>query len=244
MARSWWTLRSLVSTQRSASPAMPVSSVALGRDAVDEPAVALQRVLAPVGLVAADQHLVAGVHVDAPAGGARPRPGRGAPPARSLENARLRTSTTAANRRRSPRAPSSTMGSSSAGGRLSTTNQPRSSSTRPALSLPAPDRPVTTTTSSGWVSVLAGPAGGAPRRGRRARRPVPSASAESLTRPPGRPRRCRRRPAWARRAPRDPAAPWSLGRGVGVGGRRRVGRARRRRPARPPPCAGRCPGRP
>ena len=36
VARSWWTLRSLVSTHRSASPAMPVSSVALGGDAVDE----------------------------------------------------------------------------------------------------------------------------------------------------------------------------------------------------------------
>ena len=69
--------------------------------------------------------------------------------ARSVVNARLRTSMTTAMRVISPRAraPRSTIVVMSAGGRLSTTNQPRSSSTFAAVLRPAPDRPLIRATS-------------------------------------------------------------------------------------------------
>src|SRR5271166_1332161 len=70
---------------------------------------------------------------------------------RSVLNARLRTSTTAAIRLTAPLdlAARSTMVGSRPGGRLSTTNQPRSSSDLAAVDRPAPDIPVMTTMSAG-----------------------------------------------------------------------------------------------
>src|SRR5262245_53127757 len=70
--------------------------------------------------------------------------------ARSSVNARLRTSITTATLVTAPRAcaPSSTMVEISSGGRLSTTNQPRSSRHLAAVLRPAPDSPVTTATST------------------------------------------------------------------------------------------------
>src|ERR1041384_7299913 len=69
--------------------------------------------------------------------------------ARSSVNARLRTSITTATFVTAPCAfaPSSTIVEISSGGRLSTTNQPRSSRHLAAVLRPAPDRPVTTATS-------------------------------------------------------------------------------------------------
>src|SRR2546430_599091 len=71
---------------------------------------------------------------------------------RSSVNARLRTSITTATLVTAPRAwaPSSTMVEINSGGRLSTTNQPRSSRHLAAVLRPAPDRPVTTATSTPW----------------------------------------------------------------------------------------------
>ena len=68
---------------------------------------------------------------------------------RSVLNARLRTSTTAAIRDTAPldRAARSAIVGSRPGGRLSTTNQPRSSSDLAALDRPAPDSPVMITMS-------------------------------------------------------------------------------------------------
>jgi hypothetical protein len=70
---------------------------------------------------------------------------------RSDENARDRTSATTAILGTAPcaRELRSTIVASSDGGRLSTTNQPRSSRHLAAVERPAPDSPVTTTTSSG-----------------------------------------------------------------------------------------------
>src|SRR6201986_4987478 len=75
---------------------------------------------------------------------------------RSVLNARLRTSTTAAIRGTVPldRAARSTMVGSRPGGRLSTTNQPRSSSDLAAVDRPAPDMPVMMTMSAGSSAVL------------------------------------------------------------------------------------------
>src|SRR5690349_2040714 len=69
---------------------------------------------------------------------------------RSVLNARLRTSTTAAIRLTAPldRAARSTIVGSRPGGRLSTTNQPRSSRDLAAVDRPAPDRPVMMTMSA------------------------------------------------------------------------------------------------
>src|SRR5437763_2231800 len=69
--------------------------------------------------------------------------------ARSSVNARERTSITTATLVIAPRAcaPSSTMVAISSGGRLSTTNQPRSSRHLAAVDRPAPERPLTTATS-------------------------------------------------------------------------------------------------
>src|ERR1041384_3627764 len=76
--------------------------------------------------------------------------------ARSSVNARLRTSITTATFVTAPCAfaPSSTIVEISSGGRLSTTNQPRSSRHLAAVLRPAPDRPVTTATSTpcAWSS--------------------------------------------------------------------------------------------
>ena len=68
---------------------------------------------------------------------------------RSVVNARLRTSVTAAIFGTAPfdRSARSTMVGSSPGGRLSTTNQPRSSSDLAAVLRPAPDMPVMITRS-------------------------------------------------------------------------------------------------
>ena len=68
---------------------------------------------------------------------------------RSVLNARLRTSTTAASRDTAPLdlAARSTIVGSRPGGRLSTTNQPRSSSDLAAVDRPAPDSPVMMTVS-------------------------------------------------------------------------------------------------
>src|SRR5260370_18325289 len=75
---------------------------------------------------------------------------------RSVLKARLRTSTTAAIRLTAPLdlAARSTMVGSRPGGRLSTTNQPRSSSDLAAVDLPAPDRPVMMTMSVESSAVL------------------------------------------------------------------------------------------
>src|SRR5580693_2483557 len=74
---------------------------------------------------------------------------------RSVLNARLRTSTTAASRDTAPLdlAARSTIVGSRPGGRLSTTNQPRSSRDLAAVDLPAPDNPVMTTMSV-WSSAI------------------------------------------------------------------------------------------
>ena len=79
---------------------------------------------------------------------------------RSVENARLRTSSTAATRGTAPiaRLASSIMVGSSPGGRLSATNQSRSSSDLAAVLRPAPDIPVMITTSGASVPVTRGPA--------------------------------------------------------------------------------------
>ena len=68
---------------------------------------------------------------------------------RSVENARLRTSTTAASLGTAPRVrlARSTMVGSRSGGRLSATNQSRSSSDFAAVLRPAPDIPVMITIS-------------------------------------------------------------------------------------------------
>src|ERR1700760_4259378 len=75
---------------------------------------------------------------------------------RSVLNARLRTSTTAAIRLTAPLdlAARSTIVGSRPGGRLSTTNQPRSSSDLAAVDRPAPDRPVMMTMSAMSSAVL------------------------------------------------------------------------------------------
>jgi hypothetical protein len=77
-----------------------------------------------------------------------------------VENARLRTSTTAASFGTAPyaRRARSTMVGSSPGGRLSATNQSRSSSDLAAVLRPAPDIPVMITTSGASVPVTRGPA--------------------------------------------------------------------------------------
>src|SRR5580693_8833744 len=74
---------------------------------------------------------------------------------RSVLNARLRMSTTAAIRDTAPldRRARSTMVGSRPGGRLSTTNQPRSSSDLAAAVRPAPDIPVIITMSV-WSSAI------------------------------------------------------------------------------------------
>src|SRR5579859_8266550 len=78
---------------------------------------------------------------------------------RSVLNARLRTSTTAAIRLTAPLdlAARSTIVGSRPGGRLSTTNQPRSSSDLAAVDRPAPDRPVMTTMSAISAAAIAFP---------------------------------------------------------------------------------------
>src|SRR6516165_3600029 len=73
---------------------------------------------------------------------------------RSVENARERTSTIAAMPASDARSARSSMVGSSAGGRLSTTNQPRSSSDLAAVDRPAPDRPVMITMSAASSAVL------------------------------------------------------------------------------------------
>src|SRR5580704_10616361 len=74
---------------------------------------------------------------------------------RSVLNARLRTSTTAAILVTAPLdlAARSTIVGSRPGGRLSTTNQPRSSGDLAAVDRPAPDSPVMTTMSAGSSTV-------------------------------------------------------------------------------------------
>ena len=122
---------------------------ALGGDTVDEPPVALERVAAAHLLEPADEH-----GVPPPRGTGAVACSRGASRSlstdrRSALNARLRTSMTTAMRVMSPcaRAPSSTIVAISSGGRLSTTNQPRSSRTFAAVLRPAPDSPLTSVTS-------------------------------------------------------------------------------------------------
>src|SRR4051794_4079533 len=145
----------------------------------------------------------------------------------------------------SPRAPSSTIGLRSAGGRLSTTNQPRSSSTRPALSFPAPDRPVTTTISSGCTSVVVasrlggtsvcGPAGpstpAGPGRGPGSSSPVGASVGTTPPRPPRRapppPGRGGPRPADLGGLARTGARGAALGRALGCGRRLHGGLLRR-----------------
>ena len=75
---------------------------------------------------------------------------------RSAKNDLLRTSTTAAMRGTFPcaRPPSSVSVGSRAGGRLSTTNQPRSSKTFAAVLRPAPDMPVMMTRSGSRGAAL------------------------------------------------------------------------------------------
>src|ERR1022692_1812326 len=72
---------------------------------------------------------------------------------RSLENGRLRTSTTTAILGTAPldRLARSTMVGSRSGGRLSATNQSRSSSDFAAVLRPAPDSPVMITISGAWL---------------------------------------------------------------------------------------------
>ena len=71
----------------------------LGRDAVGEPAVALQRVRPADALEAADQHLVVGVDEHHARVEAALLAAPCTAPVRSVENARLRTSSTIAVRR-------------------------------------------------------------------------------------------------------------------------------------------------
>ena len=131
--------------------------VALGGDAVRQPAVALQRVRPPVGLEPADQHGVVGLQEQDPG----PQP-RVAPARRSRRSGRWRTPgcgrpCTTASRVTAPwlRLPRSTMVATSSGGRLSTTKKPRSSRHLAAVLRPAPDSPVTITVSRAPRSALA-----------------------------------------------------------------------------------------
>ena len=148
---SWCTLRSEVSMTRSASPRRSASTLALAVEPVEQPAAALQRVRPARGLLAADQHVVGGLEEQQrgpPAGGALGEVGL----ERGEERPATRTSTTTAIGWSVPRLSSTsrTTSRSSVGGRLSTTKQPRSSSSLAAVLRPAPVMPVTTTSSPRW----------------------------------------------------------------------------------------------
>ncbi len=149
LARSSWTLRSEVSITRSASPRRSRSRVALLGDAVDDPAVALQRVRSADALEPPDQGVVGGLQEDHPqpdaaplqvlqrgSAGRRRSCGRGRRP--PLLSGRPRPASAPRGR------PWSVI---SDGGRLSTTNQPRSSRHLAAVLRPAPDMPEMITSS-------------------------------------------------------------------------------------------------
>ena len=145
-----WTLQSEVSRTMSAEVPQFLQQFALGGDAVEDPAAALQRVRAPALLEAADQDVVVGVQEQHPEGdaagleGARARPG--CPRTASL----LRTSITTASLEMDCGAwdTSSASVPSICGGRFSTTYQPWSSRASEAVLRPAPDMPVTTSSSA------------------------------------------------------------------------------------------------
>ena len=138
-------------------------------------------------------------------------------PCRSEVKPRLRTSTTAAILLMAPplRVPSSTIVSSRPGGRLSTTNQPRSSRHFAAVLRPAPDSPVNTTSCSGSCPVGSGDADSVTSSPSPSLLPLSPASLASLASlasptvrrptPRARPARCARRcrrPQQARRPSR------------------------------------------
>ena len=117
-------------------------------DALGDAVVGRERVLAAGRLVAAHEHVVGRVEEQHP-GAARPsraaRRARRRGRRRTRRSARRRRARTAAGPR-SPRPSSATL-AMSAGGRLSITKKPRSSSTSAAAERPAPDMPVMMVTS-------------------------------------------------------------------------------------------------
>ena len=130
----------------------------LAAHAVEQPAVALQRVRPARGLEAADQRGVVGLEEEQAWCCGRSCRGP-APPAGRAKNdpaAHVDDDRDPAAGRPGTRRPAGPCRAAAAGGRLSTTNQPRSSSSLAAVLRPAPDMPVTTTS---W-----------PRRPRRPRR--------------------------------------------------------------------------
>src|SRR6516162_4661206 len=150
LARSWWTLSREVSSTRSASPRTSRSS---SRSA------AMPSVTRPVPCSGCGRRSLSNLRTSVSSAASRyttRADARRVPRSlmadfRSVLNARLRTSTTAAILATAPLdlAARSTIVGSSPGGRLSTTNQPRSSSDLAAVDLPAPDKPVMMTMSSG-----------------------------------------------------------------------------------------------
>src|SRR5579863_411778 len=149
LARSSCTLSLVVSTTRSASPRTSRSS---SRSA------AMPSVTRPVPCSGCGLRSLSNLRTSVSSAASRNTTRAVAPRAprslmadlRSVLNARLRTSTTAAIRLTAPLdlAARSTIVGSRPGGRLSTTNQPRSSSDLAAVDRPAPDRPVMMTMSA------------------------------------------------------------------------------------------------
>src|SRR5580704_16441724 len=148
LARSWWTLSREVSSTRSASPRTSRSS---SRSAT------MPSVTRPVPCSGCGRRSLSNRRTSVSSAASRNTMRAAAPRAassltadlRSVLNARLRKSMTAAIRDTAPLVlvARSTMVGSRVGGRLSTTYQPRSSSALAAVDRPAPDSPVMITTS-------------------------------------------------------------------------------------------------
>src|SRR3984957_8957035 len=148
LARSWWTLSREVSSTRSAAPRTSRSS---------SRAATMPSVTRPVPCSGCGRRSLSNRRTSVSSAASRNTRRAAAPRAassltadlRSVLNARLRKSMTAAIRDTAPLvlAARSTMVGSKLGGRLSTTYQPRSSSALAAVDRPAPDSPVMITTS-------------------------------------------------------------------------------------------------
>src|SRR5271165_118620 len=148
LARSWWTLSRDVSSTRSASPRTSRSSSC---------SAAMPSVTRPVPCSGCGRRSLSNRRTSVSSAASRNRMRAAAPRAassltadlRSVLNARLRKSITAAIRDTAPLvlAARSAMVGSRLGGRLSTTYQPRSSSALAAVDRPAPDSPVMITMS-------------------------------------------------------------------------------------------------
>src|SRR5580693_3752485 len=148
LARSWWTLSREVSSTRSASPRTSRSS---SRSAT------MPSVTRPVPCSGCGRRSLSNRRTSVSSAASRNTMRAAAPRAassltadlRSVLNARLRKSMTAAIRDTAPLVlvARSTMVGSRVGGKLSTTYQPRSSSALAAVDRPAPDSPVMITMS-------------------------------------------------------------------------------------------------